>query len=109
MKLLGVVLLCIASITVFLAVILPVAATRILGLGVFVSVDTAWGRTFYLIFSHPWVSLASGLLILAVFGRGIWKLTRRIPLLRQARLSGVGINQTTTLQDIEHPSPTEVR
>jgi len=70
------------SITVFLAVILPVAATRILGLGVFVSVDSAWGRTFYLIFSHPWVSLASGLLMLAVFGWGIWKLTRRIPLLR---------------------------
>jgi len=75
MRLLGVVLLSIASIAVFVGMVLPVAASRILGLGIEVPSFLARTGKVYLILSYPWVSLVAGLLLLAVFGRSIWKLT----------------------------------
>jgi hypothetical protein len=72
MKLLAILLLSIASIAV-LAVVVLLAATLILGLGI--DVPNGWARRGVLcVFLHPWLSLASGLLLLVVFGRGIWRL-----------------------------------
>jgi len=73
MRLLGILFLSIASIAVFVGVVPPVAATRILGFGI--DIPNGWGRSaVFLLLSHPWLSLASGLLLLAVFGSGIWRL-----------------------------------
>jgi len=72
MKLLAILLLSIASIAVFAGMVL-LAATQILGLGI--DVPDGWARRGVLcVLFHPWLSLASGLLLLVVFGRGIWKL-----------------------------------
>jgi hypothetical protein len=72
MKLLAILLLSIASIAVFASVVL-LAATLMLGLGI--DVPDGWARRGILyVFLHPWLSLASGLLLLVVFGRGIWRL-----------------------------------
>jgi hypothetical protein len=75
-KLLGVVLLSAASIAVFLSMVLPVAASLILGLGI--DVPNFWARTgkVHIVLSYPWVSLLAGMLLLVVFGWGICKLTR---------------------------------
>ena len=75
MKLLGIVLLSIASIAVLVGMVLPVAAL-ILGLGI--DIPNFWARSgkVHLILSYPWVSLLAGLLFLVVFGWGIWRLTR---------------------------------
>ena len=76
MKLVGIVLLSIASIAVLVAMVLPVAASLISGLGI--DIPNFWARSgkVYLILSYPWVSLLAGLLLLVVFGWSIWKLTR---------------------------------
>jgi hypothetical protein len=76
MKLLGIVLLSIASIAVLVGMVLPVAASLILGLGI--DIPNFWARSgkVYLILSYPWVSLLAGLLLLVVFGWSIWRLTR---------------------------------
>jgi hypothetical protein len=72
MKLLAILLLSIASIAVFASVVL-LAVMLILGLGI--DVPDGWARREILyVFLHPWLSLASGLLLLVVFGRGIWRL-----------------------------------
>jgi hypothetical protein len=72
MKLLAILLLSIASIAVFAGVVL-LATTQILGLGI--DVPDGWARRGVLyVLLHPWLSLASGLLLLVVFGRGIWRL-----------------------------------
>jgi hypothetical protein len=75
MKLPGIVLFSIAAIAVFLRMVLPVAAL-ILGLGI--DIPNFWARSgkVYLILSYPWVSLLAGLLLLVVFGWGIWRLAR---------------------------------
>ena len=59
MKLLGIALLFIASIAVFVGMVLPVAAL-ILGLGI--DIPNFWARSgkVYLILLHPLVSLAGG-------------------------------------------------
>jgi len=75
MKLLGIVLLSIASIAVLVGMVLPVAAL-ILGLGIDIPNFGARSGKVYLILSYPWVSLLAGLLFLVVFGWGIWRLTR---------------------------------
>jgi len=73
MRLLGILLLSIASIAVFVGVVLPAATTRILGFGI--DIPKGWGRSAaFILLSHPWLSLASGLFLLAVFGSGIWRL-----------------------------------
>jgi hypothetical protein len=74
MKLLGIGLLSIASIIVFITMVLPVAASRILGLGI--EVPRSWARSgkVHLILFHPWFSLFVGILLPAVFGWGIWRL-----------------------------------
>jgi hypothetical protein len=68
MKLLGIGLLSIASTIVFITMVLPVAASRILGLGI--EVPRSWARSgkVPLIFLHPWFSLFVGVPLLAVFG-----------------------------------------
>jgi hypothetical protein len=72
MKLLAILLLSITSIAVFAGMVL-LAATQILGLGI--DVPDGWVRRGVLyVLMHPWLSLAFGLLLLVVFGRGIWKL-----------------------------------
>ena len=75
MKLLGIVLLSIASIAVLLGMVLPVAAL-ILGLGI--DIPNFWARSgeVYLILLYPWVSLIAGVLLLFVFGWSIWRLLR---------------------------------
>lgn len=75
MRLLGIALLSIASIAVFVVMVLPLAASRILGLGIEVPSFLARTGNVYLIVSYPCVSFAAGLLLLAVFGWSIWKLT----------------------------------
>ena len=72
MKLLAILLLSIASIAVLAGAGLLVA-TLILGLGV--DVPGGWARRGILfVFLHPWLSFASGLFLLVVFGRQIWRL-----------------------------------
>jgi hypothetical protein len=72
MKLLAILLLSIASIAV-LAVVGLLVATLILGLGV--DVPDGWARRGVLVvFLHPWLSFAMGLVLLVVFGRQIWRL-----------------------------------
>jgi hypothetical protein len=73
MKLIGVVLLSIVSIAVLVVMVLPVAVL-ILGLGI--DIPNFWTGKVYLVALYPWVSLLAGLLVLVVFGWGIWKLTR---------------------------------
>lgn len=74
MKLIGIAVLSVASIAVLLEVVLPVILTRVLGLGI--DIPGHWGRTgrVYGPLSYPWVSLLAGLVLLSVFGWGIWKL-----------------------------------
>ena len=76
MKLLEIVLLSIAAIAVLVGMVLPVAASLILGLGI--DIPNFWVRSgkVYLIVSYPWISLLTGLLLLVVFGWRIWRLTR---------------------------------
>ena len=74
MRLLAILLLSIASIAVLAGVAL-LATMLILGLGF--DVPDGWARRGVLyVFLHPWLSLASGLLLIVVFGRGIWRLAR---------------------------------
>jgi hypothetical protein len=74
MRLLGIVLLSIASLAVLVGMVLPVAGL-ILGLGIDVPNFLARSGKVYLILSYPWVSFLAGLLLLLLFGRSIWKLT----------------------------------
>ena len=76
MKIVGITLLSVASIAVLLGLVLPVLVTRVLGLGI--DVPKHWDRTamVYGPLAYPWISLLAGLLLLSVFGWGIWKLTR---------------------------------
>jgi hypothetical protein len=75
MRLLRIVLLSIASIGVVVGMVLPVAAL-ILGLGIDIPNFLARSGKVYLILSYPRVSLLAGLLLLVLFGWGIWRLTR---------------------------------
>jgi len=76
MKLLGIALLFIASLVVFASMVLPVMGSLVLGLGI--EIPRFWARIGNpnLVLSYPWVSLLVGVLLLAVFGLGIWKLAR---------------------------------
>jgi hypothetical protein len=75
MKTMGIVLLAIASIIVLVGLVLPVVPL-ILGLGI--DVPSFWARAGkpHLVVLYPLISLAAGLLLLAVFGWCIWRLTR---------------------------------
>ena len=77
----GVVLLCIASLAVLLAVVLPVAASLILGsLGLGVGIDLPFSARVWLVFvfSHLWLSLVLGLALVFVSGWAAWRLTRSL-------------------------------
>jgi hypothetical protein len=73
MKLLSIVVLSIASIAVLMGLVLPVAASLILGLGI--DIPSFWARSgkVHLVVLYPLISLLAGLLLLIVFGWGIWK------------------------------------
>jgi len=73
MKLLAILLLSIASIAVLAGMVLLAATLIFAGFGI--DVPDGWARRGVLyVFLHPWPSLASGLLLLVAFGRGIWRL-----------------------------------
>ena len=72
MKIIGIAVLSVASIAVLLGLVLPVLVTHVLGLGI----DVPRNATVYGPLSYSWISLLTGLLLLSVFGWGIWKLTR---------------------------------
>jgi hypothetical protein len=76
MKLLGIALLCIASLAVFASMVLPVMGSLVLGLGI--EIPSFWARIGkpHFILLYPWVSLLVGVLLLAVLGWGVWKLAR---------------------------------
>lgn len=75
MKTMGIVLLSIASVVVLVGLVLPVVPL-ILGLGI--EVPSFWARAGQpnLVVSYALSSLLAGLLLLAVFGWGIWRLVR---------------------------------
>lgn len=75
MKTIGVVLLAIASIAVLVNLVLPVTPL-ILGFGI--EVPSLWARAGkpHVVALYPFIALPVGLLLLGVFGWGIWKLVR---------------------------------
>jgi len=75
---LGVVILCIASLAVLLAVVLPIAASLFLGLlGPGVGIDLPFSKVWLVfVFSYPWFSLVLGLGLVIVFGWAAWRLAR---------------------------------
>ena len=75
MKLLGIALLCIASLVILLRVVLP-AACLVLGFGI--NIPNTWARSTKVLFfySHPWVSLLGGMLLFALCGWGALRLVR---------------------------------
>jgi hypothetical protein len=74
-KVLGILILCIASVAVLLAVVLPIAA---LFLGPGVGIDVPFSAKVWLVFvfSYPWFSLVLGLGLVIVFGWAAWQLAR---------------------------------
>jgi len=78
MKLLGIGLLSIVSSMVFITMVLPVAASRILGLGI--EVPRSWARSgnLRLILLYPWFCLFVSILLLAVFGWGHLEIGKRV-------------------------------
>jgi hypothetical protein len=82
-KAVGVVLLCISSLAVFLAVVLPIAASLFLGfLGPGVGIDLPFSLAHSakvwlgFVFSYPWLSIVLGLGLVIVFGWAAWRLAR---------------------------------
>jgi hypothetical protein len=75
-KVLGVVILCIASLAVLLAVVLPIAAILFLGSGVGIDVPFSARVWLVFVFSNPWFSLIFGLGLIIVFGSAAWRLAR---------------------------------
>jgi hypothetical protein len=82
-KVLGVVILCIASLAVLLAVVLPIAASlflRFLGPGVGIDLPFSLGPSakvwLVFVFSYPWFSLVLGLGLVIVFCWAAWRLAR---------------------------------
>ena len=68
---LGVALLCIASLAVLLTVVIPIAAIlflSVLGQGVGIALPSSLMRSAMVAYSHPWLSLVIGLGLLIVFG-----------------------------------------
>ena len=76
-RVLGVVLLCIVSLAVLLAMVFLTAAF-VLGLGIDVPGSPLLAKVFLLAFSYPLFSLFAGLGLLIVFGRVAWRLLRRL-------------------------------
>jgi hypothetical protein len=76
-EVLGVVLLCIPSLAVLLAIAFLTAAV-VLGLGIDVQGPPLLGKVFLVAFSYPLLSLFAGLALLIVFGRAAWRLARRL-------------------------------
>ena len=72
-KVLGVVFLCIASLAVLLAIVLPTVAL-VLGLGL--EVPPRWTHYLLLVGSYPRFSLFSGLGLLIFFGWAAWHVVK---------------------------------
>jgi hypothetical protein len=75
MKITGIVLLSVASMVVLVGLVFPVVPL-IFGLGI--DIPSFWARAGkpHFVALYPLISLLVGLLLLAVFGWGIWKLVR---------------------------------
>ena len=76
-KVLGVVLLCIASLAVLLAIAFLTAAF-VLGLGFDIPGSPLLGKIFLLAFSYPLFSIFAGIALFIVFGRAAWRLATRL-------------------------------
>jgi hypothetical protein len=75
-KVLGIVILCIAS----LAVVLPITAIFLLGPGVGIDLPFSAKVWPVFVFSYPWFSLVLGLGLVIVFGWAAWRLARGLRL-----------------------------
>jgi hypothetical protein len=77
-KVLGIVILCIASLAVLLAVVLPIAPSLFLGfLGSGIGIDLPFSKAWFVfVFSYPWFSLVLGSGLVIVFGWSAWRLAR---------------------------------
>jgi hypothetical protein len=82
-KVLGIVILCIASAAVLLAVVLPIGAILFLGFpgpGVGIDLPFSLARSakvwLVFVFSNPWFSLVLGLGMGIGFGWATWRLAR---------------------------------
>ena len=78
-RVLGIVLLCIASLAVLLAVVIPIAAILFLsfmGKGIGIALPSSLMRSAMVVYSHPWFSLVIGLGLLIVFGLAARRLAR---------------------------------
>ena len=75
LKALGVALPCSFSIGVFLAIVVP-AASLLFGFGI--ETPNVWPgfRNVLFLYSHLWVPLLVGILLLTVCGWAVWKLTK---------------------------------
>lgn len=71
MKGLGIAVLCVVSLSVLLVGVVP-AVSLLLGLGI----DIPRSKTVVFVYSRPWLPLVASLLLLTLFGWGIWTLTR---------------------------------
>ena len=76
MRLFGIVLLSIASLAVLLCVVLPVAWTQVLERANIHEFEAPGFFFSFPVVSNPLISLLAALLMLVVFGWGIWKLSR---------------------------------
>jgi hypothetical protein len=74
-RLLVVVLMCIAWLAVLLVVVFPSIAL-VLGLGIDVSRFRARSGKIFLVYSHPWFSLFIGLAVLIALGLTAWHIAR---------------------------------
>jgi hypothetical protein len=79
-KVLGIVILCIASLAVLLAVVLPITGIFLLGPGVGIDLPFSAKVWPVFVFSYPWFSLVLGLGLVIVFGWAAWRLARGLRL-----------------------------
>jgi hypothetical protein len=78
-KVVGIVLLCIASLAVMLAVVLPIAASLFLGPGIGIDLPFSAKVWLVFVFSNLWFSLVLGLALVFVSGWAAWRLARDLP------------------------------
>jgi hypothetical protein len=74
-KMLGIIILCVTSLAVLLAVVLPIAAL-FLGPGVGIDLPISAKVWPVFVFSYPWPSFVLGLGLVIVFGWAAWRLAR---------------------------------
>jgi hypothetical protein len=75
LKVLGIAILCILSITLFLKVVVP-AGALVLGLGIDVPNNWAQSRKALFFYSHPGVALLTATVLMVIFCWGVIRLIR---------------------------------